>query len=102
MRLTVAMSGANTRDIHALRPLMHAIPPVHSRRGLSTKLHANKGYDDDDLRHWLLNQKIMPRGRIFCRLLDYRRLGVPSTHGANRAGFFTKAAAMACYKNIPK
>ena len=124
--LAVAVSGANTHDMNALRPLVHAIPPVRSRRGprrrSPAKLHADKGYDYDDLRHWLRNRNIVPRiarigvesssrlgryrwrvERSFSWLFNYRRLALRWEHKAsNFTGFLTLAAALTCYKNIPK
>ena len=63
--LSVAVSGANTHDMNALKPLVHAIPDVRSPRGPRRrrpgKLHADKGYDYDDLRRWLRARNIVPR-----------------------------------------
>ena len=62
--LAVAVSGANTHDVNALKPLVHAIQAVRWHRGprrrRSTKLHADKGYDDN-LRTWLRDHNTTPR-----------------------------------------
>lgn len=77
--LAVAVSGANAHDINALRPLVHAIPPVRSRRGpwrrRPARLHADKGYDYDNLRHWVRNRNTVPRIGVesSSRLGRYRR-----------------------------
>jgi hypothetical protein len=51
--LSVAVSGANTRDCQALKPLVMAIPAIRSRRGRRRrkldKLHADKAYDSREL-----------------------------------------------------
>ena len=124
--LAVAVSGANTHDMNALKPLVHAIPDVRSprgpRRSRPAKLHADKGYDYDELRGWLRNRNIVPciarigvessarlgryRWRVersFSWLLNYRRLGVRwERNAANFAGFLTLAATLTCYKKLPK
>lgn len=116
----MAVSGANTHDMNALKPLVHAIPDVRSPRGprrrRPNKLHADKGYDYDDLRHWLRNRNIVPRiartgiessatlggyrwrvERSFSWLLNYRRLAIRWERKAtNFAGFLTLAAALTC------
>ncbi|MFB4319912.1 IS5 family transposase [Actinomadura sp. 21ATH] len=63
--LSVGISAANTHDKLALQPLVRGIAPIRSRRGprrrRPTKLHADKGYDYADLRHWLRGRGITPR-----------------------------------------
>ncbi len=63
--LSVAISGANTHDSQALRPLVRGIPPIRSRRGprrrRPAKLHGDKGYDYDHLRRWLRERGIVHR-----------------------------------------
>jgi transposase len=61
----VRVSGANLHDSQALVPLMRGIPPIRSRYGPRRrrpgKLHADKGFDFDDLRGWLRRRQIVPR-----------------------------------------
>lgn len=63
--LSLGISGANMHDSLGLQPLVRGIPPVRSRRGprrrRPVKLHADKGYDYDDLRRWLSERGIRPR-----------------------------------------
>lgn len=55
--LSVAVSGANVHDSQALKPLVKAIPKIRSRRGPRRrrpgKLHADKAYDQPELRLWI-------------------------------------------------
>lgn len=63
--LSVAVSAANTNDAAALKPLVLAIPAIRSRRGprrrKPDKLHADKAYDQADLRTWLRDRGIAVR-----------------------------------------
>ena len=63
--LSVAVSAANTNDAYALKPLVMAIPSIKSRRGprrrKPAKLHADKAYDQVDLRRWVRDQGIAIR-----------------------------------------
>ena len=63
--LAAAISAANTADIAALAPLVHAIPAVRSRPGPRRrhpgKLHADKAYDSAQLRRFLTDRGITPR-----------------------------------------
>lgn len=63
--ISVGISAANVHDSQALIPLMRGIPPIRSRRGprrrRPDRLHADKGYDFDHLRHWLRRRQIVPR-----------------------------------------
>ncbi|MGW4528599.1 IS5 family transposase [Amycolatopsis sp. NPDC004378] len=63
--LSVAVSAANTHDIHALKPLVMAIPAIKSRRGprqrKPAKLHADKAYDQPGLRRWVRDRGIKVR-----------------------------------------
>ncbi|MGV9567873.1 IS5 family transposase [Streptomyces sp. NPDC003480] len=63
--LSVGISGANLHDSQALKPLVRGIAPIRSRRGphrrRAAKLHADKGYDYDDLRRWLRGRGIRHR-----------------------------------------
>jgi hypothetical protein len=63
--LSVAVSAANTNDSFALKPLVMAIPAITSRRGprrrKPRKLHADKAYDQADLRDSVRNHGITVR-----------------------------------------
>jgi transposase len=63
--LSVGISGANLHDSQALEPLVRGIPPIRSRRGprrrRPAKLHADKGYDYDNLRRWLRGRGVTHR-----------------------------------------
>jgi len=63
--LVVGVSGANLHDRQMLVPLVTGIPPIRSRRGprrrRPAKLRADKGYDQDELRAWLRQRRIVPR-----------------------------------------
>ena len=63
--LSVALSAANVNDAFALKPLVRAIPAIRSRRGprrrKPAKLHADKAYDQADLRAWLRGRGIAVR-----------------------------------------
>ncbi|MDT7804108.1 MAG: hypothetical protein QOI78_7541, partial [Actinomycetota bacterium] len=63
--LVVAISAANTHDIHALKPLVMAIPAIKSWRGprrrKPAKLHADKAYDQPNLRRWVRDRGIKVR-----------------------------------------
>ena len=58
----MAVSAAKTNDSYALKPLVMAIPAVRSRRGprrsKPAKLHADKAYDQPDLRRWVRDHGI--------------------------------------------
>lgn len=61
--MSVAVSAANTNDAYALEPLVKAT--IKSRRGPQrrkpTKLHADKAYDQQDLRDWVRDRGITVR-----------------------------------------
>jgi transposase len=63
--LAVAVSAANTNDASALKPLVMAIPAIKSRRGprrrKPAKLHADKAYDQIELRAWVRDRGIAVR-----------------------------------------
>ncbi len=123
--LAVGVSAANTHDSHGLKPLVNAIPKARSRRGprrgKPAKLHADKGYDSDELRHWLRSRAITPRiarkgidsrdslgryrwviERSLAWLSGYRRLTLRyERHGHLFAAFLTLAATLTCYKKLP-
>ncbi len=71
--LSVAVSAANTNDAYALKPLVMAIPAIKSqrcpRRRKPTKLHADKAYDQADLRAWVRDQD---RDLLACDAADDR------------------------------
>ena len=60
--MSVAVSAANTNDSFVLKPLVMAIPVIKSRRGprrrKPAKLHADRAYDQVDLRAWVRDQVI--------------------------------------------
>jgi transposase len=122
--LSVAISAANVHDMNALRPLVQAIPAVRSPRGhrrrKPLRLHADKGYDYDQLRTWLRTRRITPRiartgiepshtlgrhrwvvERTISWLFTYRRLAVRWERSANNyAALLTLAATLTCFKKI--
>lgn len=122
----MGISAATTHDRHGLVPLVQAVPAVRSRRGphrrRPDKLHADKGYDDDDLRDWLRQRGVIPRiarrgiesstrlgrhrrviERTIAWLFGYRRLTVRyERHGHLFCGFVSLAAALTCYKKLTK
>lgn len=124
--LAVAVSAANTNDAAALKPLVMAIPAIRSRRGPRRrkpgKLHADKAYDQVDLRAWVRDQGIAVRiarkgiesseklgkhrwviERSIAWLFGYRRLGIRYERKANHfCAFLTLAAALTCYKKLAK
>ncbi|MFC8453695.1 IS5 family transposase [Kitasatospora sp. NPDC057223] len=63
--LVVGISSANTHDQHGLTPLVEALLAKHDHeRGLHLlprKLHADKAYDNAELRKWLRRQQVPPR-----------------------------------------
>jgi transposase len=105
-----------------LVPLVTGIPPIRSRRGprrrRPAKLRADKGYDQDELRAWLRQRRIVPRiarrgiesterlgrhrwkiERTIAWLGGYRRLTVRyERNGHNFLGFVALAAALTCWK----
>jgi transposase len=124
--LVVAVSAANTHDIHLSKPLIEAIPQVRSRRGprrrRPVKVRADKGYESAELRRWLRRRGIVPRiarkgiessqrlgrhrwkiERTLSWLFGYRRLTVRyERHGHLFHAFLTLAAALTCYKKLAK
>ena len=126
MPLSVAVSAANTNDAEALKPLVKAIPAIRSRRGPRRrkpgKLHADKAYDNKDLRQWVRDQGIGVRiarkgmessqklGRhrwvieqLIAWLFGYRRLTIRYERKADHfCAFLTLAAALVCFKKLAK
>jgi transposase len=122
----VAVSGANTHDSQALKPLVKAIPAVRSRRGprrrRPDKFHADKAYDQPELRSWIRRRgmavRIARKGiesaerlgrhrwvieRTISWLTGYRRLNIRHERkGTHYLGFLTLAAALTCYKKLAK
>jgi transposase len=123
--LSVAVSAANTNDPQALKPLVMAIPAVRSRRGRRRrkpdKLHADKAYDNRELREWIRDRgigvRIARKGiesserlgrhrwvveRTIAWTFNYRRLATRyERHGNNFCAFLTLAAALTCFKKLP-
>jgi transposase len=124
--LSVAVSAANTNDAAALKPLIRAIPAIKSRRGprrrKPAKLHADKAYDQAELRRWVRDRGIVVRiarkgietstrlgkhrwviERTIAWLFGYRRLSIRYERKANHfTAFLTLAATLACYKKLAK
>jgi transposase len=124
--LAVAVSAANTNDNQALKPLVRAVPAIRSRRGprrrKPDKLHADKAYDSAEIRSWLRERGIVPRiarkgiesserlgrfrwviERTMAWFTGYRRLTIRYEREASHfAAFLTLAAAITCYKKLPK
>lgn len=124
--LSVAVSAANTNDAYALKPLVMAIPAITSRRGprrrKPDKLHADKAYDQAELRGWVRDRGIAVRiarkgiessqklgthrwviERSIAWLFGYHRLSIRYERYANHfCAFLTLAAALTCYKKLSK
>jgi transposase len=122
--LTVAVSAANTNDSFALKPLVMAIPAIKSRRGprrrKPAKLHADKAYDQVDLRAWVREQGIKVRiartgvestekfgrhrwviERTMAWLSGYRRLTLRYERKATHfLAFLLLGAAITCHKKL--
>jgi transposase len=122
--LSVAVSAANTHDSHALKPLVLAIPAIKSWRGPRRrkpgKLHADKAYDQAELRSWLRARGIAVRiarkgiesseklgkhrwviERSVAWLFGYHRLSVRYDRYANHfCAFLTLAATLTCFKKL--
>ncbi|MBF6541266.1 IS5 family transposase [Nocardia farcinica] len=124
--LAVAVSGANVHDSQALKPLVKAVPAVRSRRGPRRrrpgKLHADKAYDQLELRRWIRQRGIAVRiarkgvesrerlgrhrwvvERTISWLTGYRRLAIRyDRKGTHFLGFLTLAAALTGFKKLAK
>jgi transposase len=124
--LSVAVSAANTHDSHALKPLVNAIPAITSRRGPRRrkpgKLHADKAYDQADLRRWVRNRgigvRIARKGiespdrlgkhrwvieRTIAWFSGYRRLTLRYERKAEHfLAFLTLGATLTCHKKLRK
>lgn len=124
--LVVAVSAANVHDSRALKPLLMALPPIRSRRGLRRrrpiKLRAAKAYNSAEHLAWLRERGVVPRiiragvgagerlgrhrwkiERTLAWLFGYRRLTVRyERHGHLFNAFLVLAAAIACYRKLAK
>lgn len=124
--LAVGVSGANTHDSQALKPLVRGIPAVRSRCGPRRwrpgKLRADKAYYSSDTLAWLRKRGIIARiarpgvesserlgrhrwkiERSISWLFGYRRLTVRYEHkGSHFLAFLGLAAALTCYKKLAK
>jgi transposase len=124
--LSVAVSAANVHDSQALKALVKAIPAVRSRRGprrrQPVKLHADKAYDQPELRLWIRRRgmavRIARKGiesterlgrhrwvieRTMSWLTGYHRLAIRyDRKGTHYLGFLTLAAALTCFKKRAK
>ncbi|NGP07771.1 IS5 family transposase [Rhodococcus sp. 14C212] len=121
--LVTAVTSANTHDSVTLQPMVTAIPAVRSRRGPRRRrpgrLRTDKGYDAAVHRRWLRARRIVPRiarrgvdtserlgryrwkiERTLAWLTGYRRLTI--RYGEHFAGFLQLAAALTCWKKLPK
>jgi hypothetical protein len=107
-----------------LQSLVRAIPAIRSRRGprrrTPGRLHADKAYDQADLRAWVRSRGIAVRiarkgieasdrlGRhrwviehTMARLTGYRRLTLRyERNDGHFPGFHTLAATITCYKRF--
>lgn len=124
--LSVALSAANVNDADALKALVRAVPAIRSRRGprrrKPDKLHADKAYDQAELRKWVRERGIAVRiarkgtesseklgrhrwviERTIAWLTGYRRLTLRYERNASHfLAFITLAATMTCYKKLTK
>lgn len=124
--LAVAVSGADTHDSLALKPLIRGIPAVRSRRGprrrRPVKLRADKAYFSAEHLTWLRERGLVPRiarpgiesserlgrhrwkiERSIAWLFGFRRLTVRyQRKGSHFLAFLGLAAALTCYKKLAK
>ena len=124
--LAVAVSAANVQDSQALKALVKAIPAVRSRRGPRRcrpgKLHADKAYDQPELRLWVRRRgmavRIARKGiesaerlgrhrwvieRTMSWLTGYHRLAIRyDRKGTHYLAFLTLAATLTCFKKLAK
>ncbi|WAL69651.1 IS5 family transposase [Amycolatopsis cynarae] len=124
--ISLAVSAANTHDSQALKPLVNAIPAIRSRRGPRRhkpgKLHADKAYDQPDLRRWVRSRgigvRIARKGiessdklgkhrwvieRTIAWLTGYRRLTIRYERKATHfLAFLTLGATLTCFKKLHK
>ena len=124
--LVTGVSAANTHDSQGLKPLVRGIPAIRTphgrRRRRPHKLHGDKAYDADHLRHWLRARGITPRiartGRDTGTRLGRHRWVVERTlswttgyrrltrryerHGILFAAFLSLGATLTCWKRLTK
>lgn len=122
--LSVAVSAANTNDADALKPMVRAVPTIRSRRGprrrKPDKLHADKAYDQAELRRWVRDQGIVVRiarkgiesstrlgthrwviERSIAWLFGYHRLSIRyERYASHFCAFLTLAASLTCFKKL--
>jgi transposase len=126
LHLAVAVSTANTHDSYTLKPLVMAIPSIKPRHGPRRrkpgKLHADKAYDQADLRDWVRDRGIAVRiagtgietskklgkhrwviQRSIAWLFGHHRLAIRYDRYANHfCAFPTLAATPTCHKKLTK
>jgi len=124
--MVVGVSGANTHDSLALKPLVMAIPAVRSRRGPRRrrpgKLRADKAYHSAETLSWLRKRGIIARiarpgiesserlgrhrwkiERSISWLFGCRRLTVRyERKGSHFLAFLGLATTLTCYKKLAK
>ncbi|MFH8803825.1 transposase [Streptomyces sp. NPDC017936] len=124
--LAVAVSGVNTHDSLALKPLIRGIPAVRSRGGprrrQPVKLRADKAYFFAEHLTWLRERGLVPRiarpgtepserlgryrwktERSITWLFGYRRPTVRYEGKRSRfLAFLGLAATLTCYKKLAK
>ena len=122
----MGITAANTHDNAMFVPLLDGIPAIRSRRGprrrRPAKLHADKGYDTENLRAYCRRLGIAPRiarrgvesserlGRWIWRIersiawtFGCRRLTIRYERKARYfAAFLSLAATLTCYKRLAK
>jgi transposase len=122
--LSLALPAANVNDAFALQPLVRAVPAIRSRRGprrrRPARLHADKAYDQADLRAWVRHRGIAVRiarkgietseklgrhrwviERTLAWLTGYRRLTLRYERNPSHfLAFLTLAATITCYKKL--
>jgi transposase len=120
----VGISPGNTHDSQGLKPLLAGLQTRHDPgRGRDYrfgKLHADKAYDNPDLRRWLRGKRIAVRiarkgiesserlgrhrwviERTMAWLAGYRRLSPRyERHSRNYLAFLGLAATLCCYKRL--
>jgi transposase len=120
--LVVGISSGNTHDCQGLKPMVAGLQsrhdPERGRHYKPRKLHADKAYDQPDLRKWVRGKRIGVRiarkgiesserlgrhrwviERTMSRLSGYRRLSPRyERHPRNYLAFLGLAAALCCYK----
>ncbi|WP_405378942.1 MULTISPECIES: IS5 family transposase [Streptomyces] len=122
--VVVAVSGGNVHDSQGLKPLLAGLQSRHDlergRHYRPGKVHADKAYDQPDLRRWMRGRRIACRvarkgvessqrlgrhrwviERTMSWLSGYRRLSPRcERHPRNYLAFLGLAAALCCYKRL--